>query len=298
MYLVREIVGLAGFFFLNGHTGPMWRERRGSPSYFPHVESKHSSFHGISPSTSHVDERHIGVDEAGRGPAIGPLVVCALSIPYEDRSILENIGVDDSKKLSKTRRETIHNEIISNVEARGWEVGLIRSNAGEIDRWMESGTLNSLEVKLFAEAITMTTERPSKSTLFLDACDVNATRFGRDVSSALGDQWKDCKILSEHRMDSTDVITGAASIIAKVNRDSAIDQISRRLGVDIGSGYPSDSKSKIVINELCREVVLDDCLRRKWSNVKKTWERYHRKPLPRRETEETGPFQSALDDWN
>ena len=46
----------------------------------------------------------IGVDEAGRGPAIGPLVVCALSIPIGDRGILTEIGVDDSKNLTRLKR--------------------------------------------------------------------------------------------------------------------------------------------------------------------------------------------------
>lgn len=242
--------------------------------------------------------RHIGVDEAGRGPSIGPLVVCALSIPSVDRSILKRIGVDDSKKLSKKRREKIYDEIISNAEPRGWEVGLIRCEAGIIDSWMESGTLNSLEVKLFADAISKTTGRLSECTVFLDACDVDAARFGRNVSNALGDQWKECEVVSRHRMDSTDVITGAASIIAKVNRDSAVDELSREIGIDLGSGYPSDSKSKIAIEELCKEDVLNDCLRRKWRNVERAWKRHHRKPLPPRENRRYGRIQSALDDWN
>jgi ribonuclease HII len=245
-----------------------------------------------------VSERHIGVDEAGRGPAIGPLVVCALSIPKEDRGILNNIGVDDSKNLSKIRRESIHAEIVSISKLRGWEIGLIHCDAGKIDRWMEFGTLNTLEVMLFAEAITKATEITSKFTLFLDACDVDAERFGRNVSSALGKRSNGFKIISKHRMDSTDAITGAASIIAKVNRDLAIDKLSKELGVDLGSGYPSDMKSKTAIEDLCREEIPNDCLRRKWSNVERAWMMHHRKPIPPREFGKFRRAQSALDEWN
>ncbi len=56
--------------------------------------------------------RHIGVDEAGRGPSIGPLVVSALNIPEADRSILQGLGVDDSKNLSKRKRNRLYKEIL------------------------------------------------------------------------------------------------------------------------------------------------------------------------------------------
>ena len=46
----------------------------------------------------------IGVDEAGRGPVIGPLVVCALRVSESDRSVLRDFGARDSKKLSPKRR--------------------------------------------------------------------------------------------------------------------------------------------------------------------------------------------------
>jgi len=245
-----------------------------------------------------VSERHIGVDEAGRGPAIGPLVVCALSIPKEDRIILKNMGVDDSKNLSKKRRKSIHSEIITISKSREWEIGIIRCSAGDIDRWMESGNLNTLEVMLFAEAISEVTNKTSEFTLFLDACDVDARRFGRNVSFALGERAGDFKIVSEHKMDASDVITGAASIIAKIHRDLAVDKLSKKWGVDLGSGYPSDTKSKNAIENLCREEYLPDFLRRKWSNVERAWAMHHRKPIPQREGGGPRSSQSALDEWN
>ncbi len=86
---------------------------------------------------------HIGVDEAGRGPAIGPLVVCALCIPNEDRGILAEIGVDDSKNLTRRKRESIHSEIIAISESRGWKIGLspkslVLSDSAERKRKVDS----------------------------------------------------------------------------------------------------------------------------------------------------------------
>jgi len=242
--------------------------------------------------------RHIGVDEAGRGPAIGPLVVCALSIPMEDREILMELGVDDSKSLTRPKRESIHSEIIAISKSRGWEIGLIHCEAGSIDLWMESGTLNSLEVVAFSDAIAEVTDNSLEYSIFLDACDVDAERFGRNVSSSLRNKGSGWKITSKHRMDSDDVVTGAASIIAKVNRDLAMDKLSQRLGIDLGSGYPSDPRSKAAIDEFCKTDCLPDCLRRKWKTVDRAWMMHHRKPIPSRSIRDPNGVQSALDEWN
>ncbi len=99
-------------------------------------------------------------------------------------------------------------------------------------------------------------------------------------------------------MDSEDVVTGAASIIAKVNRDLAMEKLSKELGIDLGSGYPSDPKSKIAVEELCREDSLNDCLRRKWKNVERAWVAHHQRPIPSRAIGAHGGVQSALDEWN
>ena len=241
---------------------------------------------------------HVGVDEAGRGPAIGPLVVCALSIPMEDRVILAELGVDDSKNLTKLKREAIHSEIIAISESRGWKVGLIRCDPERIDVWMESGNLNSLEVWAFSEAIEEVTQTSLEYSIFLDACDVDAGRFGRNVSACLKNKGSGWEIVSKHRMDSDDLVTGAASIIAKVNRDWAMDELSEQLGIDLGSGYPSDQKSKFAIEELCRGGSPPNCLRRKWKNVERAWMMHHRKPIPSRSIKPPSGVQSALDEWN
>jgi ribonuclease HII len=241
--------------------------------------------------------RQIGVDEAGRGPAIGPLVVSALNIPEKDRPILRDLGVDDSKILTKKNRERLYKEILSCSDSLGWTIGLVRCNARRIDEWMENGSLNSLEVLLFSEAICDAAEPGDGFEIFLDACDVNAGRFGRNVSKTLGNSWRRCNIYSEHKMDKKNELVAAASIIAKVNRDSAIEELSQELSIDLGSGYPSDPKTKDALEILCMQDVLADCIRRKWANVQRAWEKSHNRPIQARANERNGAFQSALDEW-
>ncbi len=239
----------------------------------------------------------IGVDEAGRGPAIGPLVVCALSVPTEDRAKLEEIGVDDSKKIGKKKRERVFRKISDLRESRGWGLGIVVCRPARIDEWMERGTLNSLEVELFSEAIIRADQPSSSTRLVLDACDVDPIRFGANVLSALGSPWECCDVVSEHKMDSRDVVVGAASIVAKITRDREIEKLSEEIGIDLGSGYPSDQKTVLAIEILCRSDEPHEALRWKWANVRNSWKKTNNKTMPRRKSENEINKQTYLGDW-
>ena len=244
-------------------------------------------------------EYEVGVDEAGRGPAIGPLVVCALSVPRKDRIFLSELGVDDSKRLSKKRREEVFGKIKHHSDLRGWGIGLDICEPNIIDDWRKSGTLNSLEVKMFANAIKDAAKPSNVCSIFLDACDINAERFGSNISSILGSTWEECQIESRHNMDSADVIVGGASIIAKVTRDLKMDKISKQVGLDIGSGYPSDPKTKKAIEILCSTSSEDPhkSLRWSWKNVRRSWAMQNTRPMPNRSSDFETSTQSTLRDW-
>ena len=105
----------------------------------------------------------IGVDEAGRGPVIGPLVVCAMCIPEGEEEVLHEIGARDSKELSPAERRSISEKILSEVESGGWRVGIVLCEAERIDSNRQSSDLNRLEVELFAEAIEAAAESGSRT---------------------------------------------------------------------------------------------------------------------------------------
>ena len=87
--------------------------------------------------------RNAGIDEAGRGPAIGPLVVCSLCIPSEHSVILEEIGVKDSKTLSSKKRDVIYTRISELAESHGWGVGVVICEPSRIDYNSINSDLNS-----------------------------------------------------------------------------------------------------------------------------------------------------------
>ena len=195
---------------------------------------------------------HIGVDEAGRGPVIGPLVVCAFSHPSPNE--LVSLGVKDSKKLSKKKRNELY-EIL-----KKYDHNVVVCSPLRIDT---HGNLNDLEVELFAESLS---GFDSHESVMLDACDVDEKRFARNVSMRSG-----FECLAEHGADDKYPIVAAASIIAKVTRDNVIEKLSEELGFEIGSGYPSDPKTIEALPKLLQDEKPHDCLRWTWKTVEDAW---------------------------
>ena len=102
----------------------------------------------------------------------------------------------------------------------------------------------------------------SPSTAFVDSCDVNSKRFGKEISKLTSNT----KIRSYHHADSKFITVSAASILAKVSRDRAITRLSKKH--DIGSGYPSDPKTKVFVKKSIRRNQNLTFLRKSWKPVK------------------------------
>jgi ribonuclease HII len=179
-----------------------------------------------------------GIDEAGRGPVMGPLVVA--SVFAEDDRILMRIGVKDSKKLTPSVRERMFSEIIESTEHR-----VVILSAEEIDKKRANDSLNEIELQMFADSVL----GMNASVIYADCPDVNEHAFSAALSSKLGGM----KVIAEHKADDTYPIVSAASIIAKVTRDNIIKEIAKEFGVDIGSGYPSDTVTTEFIAKWIKE---------------------------------------------
>jgi ribonuclease HII len=170
-----------------------------------------------------------GVDEAGRGPVMGPIVVAGVLVD-DDRAI-RNLGVKDSKKLSPARREALRKELVGTVKYE-----IVTASAEDIDTLRQTMSMNVMEGRLFATVI----ERLGAKLAYVDAADTDEKVFARYIARELK---SDVRIISKHQADDTYPVVSAASIIAKTKRDSLIEDIKKELGGDIGSGYPSDPKT-------------------------------------------------------
>ena len=180
-----------------------------------------------------------GVDEAGRGPVLGPLVVGGICI--ESDAILRELCVKDSKKCTPKRRDELDAEIRKVARCE-----LVILPAGEIDLLRDEMSLNRIEANLFATVI----ERLKPNTAYVDSADTDEERFGRIIRSELK---FDVKIISQHKADETFPVVSAASIIAKVRRDAEVRMIEKEIGEPIGSGYPSDPATIAFIEKWINE---------------------------------------------
>ncbi|MHB8632474.1 MAG: ribonuclease HII [Thermoplasmatota archaeon] len=187
-----------------------------------------------------------GIDEAGRGPVLGPLVVAGVSgAPLE---LFSDLGCTDSKRLSPDRRTALDRALRATPGVRV-EVRLV--GAEELDAERRAGaTMNAIEVRRFVEiAKALEAEK-----VWVDAADVDARRFGRRIREGVK---RPLVVVSEHKADLNHPIVGAASIVAKVARDKAVAELARRLErklpLPLGSGYCSDPLTVAFLAEWVRQ---------------------------------------------
>jgi ribonuclease HII len=196
-----------------------------------------------------------GVDDAGRGSLLGPLVIAGVSLKRSKIKKLSSMGVRDSKKLSPRAREKLYKIIIEYAD--NYYVAKIYPKT--IDSSVRKHNLNNLEAKYMAKVISKL--KPNIS--YVDSCDVNPKRFGEKIAKLSNSK----KIRSYHHADSRFVIVSAASIIAKVSRDKSIARLRKHH--DLGSGYPSDSKTiNFVSNYISSGKEIPNFVRKSWKPVK------------------------------
>ena len=208
-----------------------------------------------------------GVDEAGRGPVLGPLVV--VGIRTRDDGPLRDIGVRDSKKCSPQLRERLGPQIRRFCE----HVVVRKVPAERIDSLRQRMTMNDMEAEVFADIIRdlLTSRFPSGRTpgnikVYVDAADANAQAFKKRILASLGTR---VDIVSEHKADVNHPVVSAASILAKLIRDEEMAKISTELGEDVGSGYTSDPVTRAFIERTVRENgALPPYTRQSWETVR------------------------------
>jgi len=176
-----------------------------------------------------------GIDEAGRGPVIGPMVVAGVWINRDDEEKIAEIGVRDSKKIARRKREKLADYIRKNFYH---EIIVVKPE--DIDTLRQTMTMNELEAYIFANIAN----KKFADVYYMDAASTDEEGFKEMVMKNMK---CDCKVICEHNADENYPVVSAASIIAKVERDRHIKGIARmlesKLNMPLGSGYPSDKRT-------------------------------------------------------
>ncbi|WP_054841017.1 ribonuclease HII [Thermococcus peptonophilus] len=204
-----------------------------------------------------------GIDEAGRGPVIGPMVIAAVVIDEKNLPKLEELNVRDSKKLTPKRRERLFNDIIEVLD----DYAILELSPDVIGS--REGTLNEFEVENFAKALNSLKIKPD--VVYADAADVDEERFARELG---GERLTfKAEVVAKHKADDIFPVVSAASILAKVTRDRAIEKLKEEYG-EIGSGYPSDPRTRAFLENYYREHgEFPPIVRKGWKTLKKIVEK-------------------------
>ncbi|HLC92394.1 MAG TPA: ribonuclease HII [archaeon] len=199
-----------------------------------------------------------GIDEAGRGPCIGPLVMAIAVVKKEDEEKLVELGVKDSKMLSVKERERQFPKIKEMlVESHTSHI-----TAEEIDALMKRKSLNEIEAMHAGKLINSLKSRPD--VIYIDSPDVVMAEFGKRIEKYVSFP---VKIVSEHKADVNYPVVSAASVLAKVERDAEIKKISEEFG-EVGSGYPHDEQTiRFLKNYLLHHSELPKIVRHSWQTI-------------------------------
>jgi ribonuclease HII len=197
----------------------------------------------------------LGVDEAGRGPIVGPMVIVGALFKKSDEVKLKKIGVKDSKLLTPKKRE----ELFPTIKGIAKDYKVIEVSPAEIDqRFSVNINLNKLEAVKYAELINDL--KPDIA--IIDCPSPNTKSFAEYLSQFIEHK---CELVCENYADKNYLEVGAASIIAKVVRDSRIAEIQKAVGMPIGVGYTHDKVTLGFVEKALKN--------KEWLNkyVRKSW---------------------------
>jgi len=207
-----------------------------------------------------------GIDEAGKGPVLGPMCVAGLMVDENKLDRFVKLGVKDSKKLTPKKREALSVEIKKVAD----KIFILEVSPGQIDELRKVMTMNEIMVACYVKVL----EELKPESAFVDAADVIAERFGENIKKKYS---SDLNITSEHKADGKYPIVSAASILAKVRRDELVRNIEKKAGTEIGSGYPSDRKTIMFLENWVREHgSLPDFARSSWETSKNIMEKFRK----------------------
>jgi ribonuclease HII len=206
-----------------------------------------------------------GVDEAGRGPVIGPLVIAITSIEEDKEQYLKSIGIKDSKMLTPERREELVKEICHLCKCH-----VVKITAKQLNSWMKVKSLNQIEADAAADLIFHMPELDKVGTIYIDSPDPVARKFVWRMN--LNKDIKE-KIHASHKADVIFPICSAASIVAKTTRDAEIEKIKKELGCNFRTGYSHDADTIKCLEENINNPILRKYLRMEWKTTKHLLER-------------------------
>ncbi|MGV8142226.1 MAG: ribonuclease HII [Candidatus Pacearchaeota archaeon] len=216
----------------------------------------------------------LGIDDAGRGPILGPMFLAGVLIKSGDEKSLKDLGARDSKLIEHRERIVLATEIKKQVIS----FNIQESSPKEIDLAVETINLNTLEAKKAAEIINQLNDNTSQIKVIVDCPSVNTVAWKKTMTSFIKNT-KNLDIHCEHKADFNYPVVSAASILAKVSREEAVSLLKQQYG-NIGSGYPSDPYTKAFLEKHKEMLKTTNIVRKSWA----TWKNLIGEPIVKKKT--------------
>jgi len=209
----------------------------------------------------------IGIDDSGRGPLIGPMILAGVLMTREQELVLKGLGVKDSKQVLHPLRIKLAKEIKENSINHK----VVKAFPDEIDKYVSTKklNLNTLEAVKAAEIINFLNDGKEKIKVILDCPSVNTKTWKLKLLEFV-DKKDNLEVVCEHKADVNHVSASSASILAKVAREDEVEKIKneyKKYG-DIGSGYPADPSTKEFLKKHGKELENSGIFRKTWATWK------------------------------
>ena len=217
----------------------------------------------------------LGIDDAGRGPVIGPMILAGVLADEKIIRSFRKLGVKDSKLLTAKRREFLAEEIREKAEV--FEVAM--AFPLEIDSGNNKGVdLNKIEAIKMAEVINKINKGFKKIKVIIDCPSVGIQKW-KDYLKTKIHNLSNLEIVCEHKADKNYTSVAAASIIAKSVREKEMDKLKAKYGKEIGSGYCTDSVTCKFLEKYAKKHKEEGLFRQSWKPWKKACENIEQKKL-------------------
>jgi len=204
----------------------------------------------------------LGIDDAGRGPVIGPMVLAGCLVDPETEKEFKRLGVKDSKQLTQKRREFL--EAIIKEKSKSFEVVLITPE--EIDSSNKEGiNLNEVEALAAAKIINKLNKGNDRIKVIVD-CPSNSINKWCDFLKMHIKNLSNLEISCEHKADINHISVSAASVLAKTHREKEMEKLKKQYGPEIGSGYGADPVTKKFLAKNANNKKHQKIFRKTWSN--------------------------------
>ncbi len=209
----------------------------------------------------------LGIDDAGRGPVIGPMILAGVLIDSQIEKEFIKLGVKDSKVLSPKRREALAKEI----KKLAITTNTVLISVDEIDNKIgDKLNLNDREAIASAQIINKINKSQNslkEINVTIDCPSVNLKAWHEYLEKFLMAK-TNLKISCEHKADANHVAVAAASILAKVLRDSEVKKIKEKHGIEFGSGYSADPQTRKFLHENYETYKNKGIFRESWATIK------------------------------